>query len=237
MDNLRSEFTERSELVLDLGVPESDGGAVVDSAIPVARRAPGIDTRRRIVAVALELFATKGYAGTSIRDIAEPMGMTKAALYYHFSSKEQILEAVTEPMRSEMDLLVRRAATPPLLGPTELLRAMVDMLSRNALLIQTLFNDPSSIHRGHHEDARDKFRTLVPLLARSDDHLDLVRARCAIGVVQVGVLGTLRSDPRYLEPPRGDTLRLLSGQEHVLEEDVRAEIVAAALRVLDAPER
>jgi len=163
------------------------------------------------------------------------MGMTKAALYYHFSSKEQILEAVTEPMRSEMDLLVRRAAMPPLLGPAELLRAMVDMLSRNALLIQTLFNDPSSIHRGHHEDARDKFRTLVPLLARSGDHLDLLRARCAIGVVQVGVLGTLRSDPRY-DPPRGDTLRLLSGEEHLLEEHVRAEIVAAALRVLDAPE-
>ena len=46
------------------------------------------DTRRRIIDTALELFATRGYAGTSMRDISMQLSVTKAALYYHFPSKE-----------------------------------------------------------------------------------------------------------------------------------------------------
>jgi AcrR family transcriptional regulator len=41
----------------------------------------GAETRRRIMVVALELFAAQGYAGTSIRDITVRMGLTKAAVY------------------------------------------------------------------------------------------------------------------------------------------------------------
>jgi len=40
--------------------------------------------RQRILDIALELFATRGYAGTSMRDIAAELGVTKAAPYYHF---------------------------------------------------------------------------------------------------------------------------------------------------------
>ena len=39
------------------------------------------DTKKRILKVALELFAQKGYLGTSMRDIAQQLGLTKAALY------------------------------------------------------------------------------------------------------------------------------------------------------------
>jgi AcrR family transcriptional regulator len=47
----------------------------------------GPDTRQRILDIARELFATQGYAGTSIAHIATRLGTTKAALYYHFQSK------------------------------------------------------------------------------------------------------------------------------------------------------
>ena len=47
------------------------------------------DTRVRIQQVALELFAEQGYERTSLREIAERLGVTKAALYYHFKSKEE----------------------------------------------------------------------------------------------------------------------------------------------------
>ena len=53
------------------------------------------DTRSRIQAVALELFTEKGYDSTSLREIAEALGVTKAALYYHFKSKEEIVESLT----------------------------------------------------------------------------------------------------------------------------------------------
>ena len=54
------------------------------------------DTRERIVATAAGLFAERGFAGTSIRDISDALGLTKAALYYHFASKEEILRAIVE---------------------------------------------------------------------------------------------------------------------------------------------
>src|SRR6201986_5297062 len=48
-------------------------------------------TRERILDIALELFVEQGYDKTSLRDIAERLGTTKAALYYHFERKEDIL--------------------------------------------------------------------------------------------------------------------------------------------------
>lgn len=79
------------------------------------RRTSGADTRRRILKTASALFAQRGFAGTSIRDISDELGLTKAALYYHFTSKEDILaELVTEPltamravMEAERDLTDR----------------------------------------------------------------------------------------------------------------------------------
>jgi AcrR family transcriptional regulator len=54
------------------------------------------DTRERAVAVAANLFAEHGYSGTSIRDITDKLGVTKAALYYHFASKEDLLRAIVD---------------------------------------------------------------------------------------------------------------------------------------------
>jgi AcrR family transcriptional regulator len=203
---------------------------------PDSRRSPAADTRRRILAIALELFSTRGYAGTSMRDIAETMHMTKAALYYHFESKEQILEAVTEPIRVEMDLLLQEAAGPAPLTPEQLLTRLADMLSRHALLIGTVFNDPSSGGRGHHLQAREKFRPIVGILAGDGGPDRVVRARCAIGAVLFAVLATVRDGPSFGEPVQGDrALRLLDGQEHALDADLRREVVAAALRALGPP--
>jgi AcrR family transcriptional regulator len=54
------------------------------------------DTRRRIQEEALELFAEQGYEKTSLREIAERLDVTKAALYYHFKTKEEILVSIFE---------------------------------------------------------------------------------------------------------------------------------------------
>ena len=50
-------------------------------------------TKERILEEALNLFSQNGYAGTSMSDIAGALGITKAALYKHFSAKEDIWEA------------------------------------------------------------------------------------------------------------------------------------------------
>ena len=59
-------------------------------------------TKARILEAALALFAQNGYLGTSMSDIARQLGITKAALYKHYASKQEILDRIVERM-NEMD--------------------------------------------------------------------------------------------------------------------------------------
>ncbi|TQS45384.1 TetR family transcriptional regulator [Cryptosporangium phraense] len=71
------------------------------------------DTRSRILRVALEEFAARGYNATSLREIAERLGVSKAAVLYHFPSKKQIVTALAEPMLADMDAAVAAASSAP----------------------------------------------------------------------------------------------------------------------------
>ena len=59
-------------------------------------------TKERILETALALFAQRGYLGTSMNHIACQLGLTKAALYKHYTSKQEILDKIVERM-NEMD--------------------------------------------------------------------------------------------------------------------------------------
>lgn len=70
------------------------------------------ELRARILAVAVELFADKGYGRTSMREVAQAAGCTKPALYYHFESKEQLFRSTIErclvglePILAQVDLV------------------------------------------------------------------------------------------------------------------------------------
>jgi AcrR family transcriptional regulator len=67
--------------------------AIAEPAV-ASEGAEPLGTRERILNVALDLFIDKGFDKTSLREIAEQLGVTKAALYYHFVSKEDILMAL-----------------------------------------------------------------------------------------------------------------------------------------------
>jgi AcrR family transcriptional regulator len=67
------------------------------------------DTRGRIQEIALELFTEKGYDATSLREISERLGFTKAALYYHFKSKEEIVESLTADHIARIEALIEWA--------------------------------------------------------------------------------------------------------------------------------
>lgn len=64
------------------------------------------DTRQRIQDVALELFAEQGYEKTSLREIAERLDVTKAALYYHFKTKEEIIVSLFEDLTKPIEDLI-----------------------------------------------------------------------------------------------------------------------------------
>ena len=61
------------------------------------------NTKERILDEALKLFAQSGYVGTSMNDIADRLGVTKAALYKHYTSKQEIFDSIVEKM-NQMDM-------------------------------------------------------------------------------------------------------------------------------------
>ncbi|MEV4439177.1 TetR/AcrR family transcriptional regulator [Streptomyces sp. NPDC049577] len=64
------------------------------------------DTRQRIQETALECFLVRGYERTTLREIAVRLGVTKAALYYHFKTKEDILVSLFLDVGRRMDELI-----------------------------------------------------------------------------------------------------------------------------------
>ena len=56
------------------------------------------DTKQRIQAAARELFAQKGVQKTSLQEIADLLGITKPALYYHFGSREDLVRSIVQPL-------------------------------------------------------------------------------------------------------------------------------------------
>jgi AcrR family transcriptional regulator len=70
-------------------------------------------TRERIQAVAVELFAEHGYDKTSLREIAERLDVTKAALYYHFNTKEDIVVSLFEDLIAGIDEIIAWGQTQP----------------------------------------------------------------------------------------------------------------------------
>jgi AcrR family transcriptional regulator len=71
------------------------------------------DTRARIQEVALELFTDQGYEATSLREIAERLGVTKAALYYHFKTKDDIVASLIDDRVGMVEDLLEWARSQP----------------------------------------------------------------------------------------------------------------------------
>ena len=81
------------------------------ASAPAAATAEGkaVASRQRIIAAAAELFATRGFEATSIRDIANAVDLTNAALYYHFASKEELFAVIHEIGTQTVSVQVRAA--------------------------------------------------------------------------------------------------------------------------------
>lgn len=147
-------------------------------------------TRERILDVANELFVDQGYDGTSLREIADGMGFSKAALYYHFRSKEEILWALLAPvvdLQAEMADRVEAARTMEEWG--DVLGWVVDtlfanlgiftLLTRNRTAVETLAE--GSDFFGEHRRWHERMEQAVSRSGVSFE--DRVRIVCALGAV------------------------------------------------------
>jgi AcrR family transcriptional regulator len=74
------------------------------------RAAQAEQTRQQILATAQRLFTELGYDATSLQMIADEMGLTKAAVYYHFRAKSDILLEAMRPGMERLEVLLDEAA-------------------------------------------------------------------------------------------------------------------------------
>src|SRR6478609_4747306 len=105
------------------------------------------NTRQRIQDVALKLFAEQGYEKTSLREIAEHLDVTKAALYYHFKTKEDILKSLFQDLSRPMDELIEWGRQQPrtLATKQEILHRYSNALADAAPLFRFMQENHASV--------------------------------------------------------------------------------------------
>lgn len=111
----------------------------------VADASHGTDTRGRLIDTAVTLFTRHTFAGTSLQMIADEIGFTKAAIYHHFRTREQLLLAVLEPLLTELGAVLdeaeqKRSAQA---RAAHLLTGYAGIAVRNRGLVGVLATDPS----------------------------------------------------------------------------------------------
>lgn len=181
------------------------------------------NTREQIRTVALEMFAERGYDGTSLREIAERLGITKAAVYYHFKTKEDILVSLLEDFLVQIDEMLEWAETRPPGAGTR--RAVVEryaeLLSGRASKLARFMQEgqPAIRELAAGLDLRKRFGRLVGLLVGDDPTPDTaLRAQVALVSLHLGAFG----------PPAGK-----SESVPALHDDPEARRVAAVRLALE----
>lgn len=81
----------------------------LDAATAPRRGRPGYD-REGVLAVAVQVFNEQGYDATSVADLAQRLGLTKSALYHHFSSKEEVLAVALDTALSALETVLDEPA-------------------------------------------------------------------------------------------------------------------------------
>jgi AcrR family transcriptional regulator len=158
-------------------------------------------TRERILDIALELFSEQGYDKTSLRDIAERLGTTKAALYYHFERKEDILlELHLRLHEMGYDLLAQLDGLTSGRDYVEawpmLMDRFIDRVAENRDLVALHLRNRHALeqigaderHQAENEDLMERFARMfanpeIPLA-------DRIRMTCSLGAVMAGLIDT-----------------------------------------------
>lgn len=105
------------------------------------------DTKTAIHRAAVDLFSSQGYDKTSLREIAEQVGITKASLYYHYSSKQELLRAIVGTFLDDVFAVLRQVEDLPWSPEKEreLLAAYVDVVIAHRSTGPTLMRDIAAV--------------------------------------------------------------------------------------------
>lgn len=191
----------------------------------MVRATHGGNTRDGILHVALELFAKQGYSGTSIRDIAERMHLTKAAVYYHFPSKESLLADVLTPAMARVREVLD-AAEPVRTAQQrkDLVTAIVEVVAEIGPQIVMMLSDPAvgtnlRTIAGDNTLPQQVGETLLGPLPEDPREASAcrIRAACAVGCLPAGIDAWRRENP----------------EASTLDDDTKAVLVQTVLAVIE----
>ncbi|ULE31769.1 TetR/AcrR family transcriptional regulator [Mycobacterium sp. IDR2000157661] len=107
-----------------------------------------VDTRTRLLDVAVGLISRHSFAGTSLQMIADELGFTKAAIYYHFKTRDQLLIALLEPLLDQICQVIATAENQrtPRTQMDAMIQGFAGVVARNRSLAAVMVFDPS-VHR------------------------------------------------------------------------------------------
>jgi AcrR family transcriptional regulator len=157
-------------------------------ARPQAPRGQG---RGRVLEAALEQFAEHGVSGTSLQMIADHLGVTKAAVYYQFRAKDDIVVAMLVPaLEAIRDLVGRAEQAPPAERRERVLDGLVDLVVDQRQVLASLYRDPE-VERvlKQHGELSDLVARLGELLVgpRPSAHRRVAMSVLGAGLANAGV--------------------------------------------------
>ena len=152
-------------------VPETEL-VTTDVRVTGRQRTPMI--KRSVLDAAAELFAERGYSGTNLRDVADRLKMSRTALYYHFPSKEKLLEALIEEVTVATEQQYQQLATQQDVDPEQALRRVTSLTARWVMNHRILFRVldrseaeiPPDLERSHAASKRSILSNLVSIIER-----------------------------------------------------------------------
>jgi AcrR family transcriptional regulator len=142
----------------------------------------------RIVDAALELFAAHGVGGTSLQMIADRIGVTKAAVYHQFKTKDEIVIAAAEAELARVEDAIAAAEAEPTRDEARaaLVARMVDLAVERRRMESTLLGDPVVVRFfAQHEPYRQVMARMYRLLAGDDAGRD-ARVSAAMLTAAIG---------------------------------------------------
>jgi AcrR family transcriptional regulator len=145
----------------------------------------------RILRAALDLFADHGVSGTSLQMIADAVGVTKAAVYHKFKTKEEIVTAVAEMELAKLEdaLEAAEAQADGVAARKVLLTEVVAMAVERRRWVMALQNDPVMVRvLGEHPPLRELITRLYAILL---DESDDTEARISAALFSGAIAGTV----------------------------------------------
>ncbi|MFF5207355.1 TetR/AcrR family transcriptional regulator [Streptosporangium sp. NPDC000396] len=138
------------------------------------------DTKTRIQAVARELFLEQGMQNTSLKQIADRLGITKPALYYHFESRDDLVRSIIQPLMDDLEAFV--AGREPGDG-RQLLEDYFDLIWRHREVIVVVLHAPAALVELNLMDRMWEWRKRLTalLLGPSPSLTAQIRATVALG--------------------------------------------------------